>query len=122
MSTPTPTPTPAAGAAPASGAAPAKKMKRVKMTKVVNGVDTEVEVEVEDTGDGPTWGARKDHTLVNTRLERIDAPVKVTGAAKYTHDIRLPGMLYARVLRCPHPHAKVKGIDFSAADAIPGVK
>src|SRR4029079_3501942 len=44
------------------------------------------------------------------------------GKAKYTADVTLPGMLYARVLRSPHPHARVRAIDLSKARALPGVK
>ncbi len=53
---------------------------------------------------------------------RIDALERVTGRAQYTGDIRLPGMLYARVLRSPHPHARIRRIDVSKAQALPGVK
>src|SRR5258707_11032436 len=53
---------------------------------------------------------------------RIDAVERVTGRAKYTGDVQLPGMLYARVLRSPHPHANVRSIDVSKARAWPGVK
>src|SRR5580704_671672 len=53
---------------------------------------------------------------------RIDALKRVTGGATYTGDIQLPGMLYARVLRCPHPHANIRKIDLSKAQALPGVK
>jgi CO/xanthine dehydrogenase Mo-binding subunit len=53
---------------------------------------------------------------------RIDAVQRVTGAATYTGDIRLPGMLYARVLRSPHAHARIRHIDVSKALAMPGVK
>jgi CO/xanthine dehydrogenase Mo-binding subunit len=53
---------------------------------------------------------------------RIDALKRVTGTATYTGDIRLPGMLYARVLRSPHPHARIRRIDISKAQALPGVK
>ena len=53
---------------------------------------------------------------------RIDALQRVTGAAKYTSDLHLPGMLYARVLRSPHPHARIRKIDVSKAMALPGVK
>ncbi|HTR38718.1 MAG TPA: xanthine dehydrogenase family protein molybdopterin-binding subunit [Bryobacteraceae bacterium] len=53
---------------------------------------------------------------------RIDALERVTGRAEYTGDIRLPGMLYARVLRSPHPHARIRRIDVSKALALPGVK
>ena len=53
---------------------------------------------------------------------RIDAVKRVTGAATYTGDIQLPGMLYARVLRSPHAHARIRRIDTSKAQALPGVK
>ena len=53
---------------------------------------------------------------------RIDALQRVTGAATYTADLRLPGMLYARVLRNPHAHARIRRIDVSKATALPGVK
>src|SRR5207244_2892795 len=53
---------------------------------------------------------------------RLDGRAKVTGAAKYTADIVLPGMLYARMVRSPYPHAKVLSVDTSAAEASPGVK
>src|SRR5262249_12538982 len=53
---------------------------------------------------------------------RIDGVERVTGKATYTADVKLPGMLYARVLRSPHPHARIKSIDVSKARALPGVK
>src|SRR6202521_587149 len=53
---------------------------------------------------------------------RIDALERVTGKATYTNDIQLPGMLYARILRSPHPHARIRMIDISKALALPGVK
>jgi len=53
---------------------------------------------------------------------RIDAVERVTGRAKYSRDVLLPGMLYASVLRSPHPHARIKSIDVSKAKALPGVK
>jgi len=53
---------------------------------------------------------------------RIDAQLRVSGKATYTSDYHLPGMLYGRVLRSPHPHARIKSIDASKALAMPGVK
>ncbi|MEM7305866.1 MAG: xanthine dehydrogenase family protein molybdopterin-binding subunit [Planctomycetota bacterium] len=61
------------------------------------------------------WGKREDHTLLNTDILRIDGPDKVSGRAKYSHDVRLPGMLYGRVLGCPFPSAKPK-VDISGVD------
>ncbi|HTQ32708.1 MAG TPA: xanthine dehydrogenase family protein molybdopterin-binding subunit [Stellaceae bacterium] len=51
----------------------------------------------------------------------LDGPDKVTGTAVYTFDISLPGMLHAKVLRSPHPHARIRAIDTSRAAALPGV-
>lgn len=53
---------------------------------------------------------------------RVDALKRVTGTATYTGDIQLPGMLYARVLRSPHAHARIRGIDPEKALGLPGVK
>jgi xanthine dehydrogenase YagR molybdenum-binding subunit len=100
--------------------APAKK-KKIKVPRVVNGVEQMVEIEVDDEG-GAEWGPNDKHTLLNHRLTRVDAPVKVSGAAKYTHDRRAPGMLYARVVRSPHARARVVRVDTSAAKQIPGVR
>src|SRR6267154_157164 len=51
----------------------------------------------------------------------LDGPDKVTGAARYTFDVTLPGMVHAKVLRSPHPHARIVAIDASRAEALPGV-
>ncbi|MEP6708386.1 MAG: xanthine dehydrogenase family protein molybdopterin-binding subunit, partial [Pyrinomonadaceae bacterium] len=101
--------------------APAKKKKKVKVPRVVNGIETMVEIEVDDTG-GPGWGPNDKHTLLNHHLRRVDGPIKVSGMAEYTFDKRAPGMLYARVLRSPHAHARVLKIDSTAARQIPGVR
>ena len=61
-------------------------------------------------------------TLVGKRIERLDGPVKVTGQAKYSYDINRPGGLHGRILRSPHPHARIVAIDLSAAEKAPGVK
>ena len=53
---------------------------------------------------------------------RIDGRLKVTGAARYTADINLPGLLYGVMITSPHPHARIKSIDTSAAGNYPGVK
>ncbi|HEX6199130.1 MAG TPA: molybdopterin cofactor-binding domain-containing protein, partial [Thermoanaerobaculia bacterium] len=60
--------------------------------------------------------------LIGTRIDRLDGPVKVTGAAEYTFDVRRPGMLYGAVLRCPHAHARITRLDLEPARRLPGVK
>jgi len=61
-------------------------------------------------------------SVVGKRLPRADAVDKATGAAKYTIDIKLPGMLIGKVLRSPYPHAKILKIDTSKAKKLPGVQ
>ena len=59
---------------------------------------------------------------VGKRVPRIDGPVKVTGEAQYTVDIQLPGMLCAKILRSPLPHARILCIDTTRAERLPGVR
>jgi len=60
--------------------------------------------------------------VLNTHIHNVDGIAKVTGRAQYTFDIKLPGMLYGKILRSPHPHAKIINIDVSKAMEIPGVQ
>jgi xanthine dehydrogenase molybdenum-binding subunit len=53
---------------------------------------------------------------------RIDAVERVSGKATYARDVQLPGMLYASILRSPHPHARIRSIDVSKARVLAGVK
>ncbi len=61
------------------------------------------------------------YRLLGKEIPYIEGPLKVTGRAEYTDDIRRPGMLVGRLLRSPWPHARLKSIDVSAARAHPGV-
>ena len=58
---------------------------------------------------------------IGVSLPRRDLPEKLTGEAKYTADIRLPGMLHGKILRSPHPHARILAVDASASAKLPGV-
>src|ERR1044072_2046057 len=98
-----------------------KPKKKIRVPRVVNGVEQMVEIEV-DADAGPGWGANDKNTLLNHSYTRVDGPRKATGVARYTYDQRLPGMLYARILRCPHAHARVTSLDTEAALKIAGVK
>jgi CO/xanthine dehydrogenase Mo-binding subunit len=60
--------------------------------------------------------------IVGTSPIKHDGIDKVTGRAKFGADLFLPGMLVGKILRSPHPHALIKSIDTSAAEALPGVK
>ena len=66
--------------------------------------------------------SNQEFKVVGSRPIRHDGAEKVTGRARYSADINLPGMLYAKVLRSPHAHARIKNIDTSKAEAISGVR
>lgn len=66
------------------------------------------------------WSAR--NAVVGKPLPRVDAGERVEGTARYPADLSLPGMLHAKTLRSPHPHARIMAIDVSKAVALPGVK
>jgi CO/xanthine dehydrogenase Mo-binding subunit len=59
---------------------------------------------------------------IGRRTIRPDGADKVTGRAAYAADTTMPGMIWGRVLRSPHPHARILAIDTSKAEALPGVK
>ena len=69
-------------------------------------------------GKRPTTALR----VVGTAVRKVDATAKVTGVTRFADDLFLPRMLYAKLLRSPHPHARITGIDTSPARALPGVK
>jgi xanthine dehydrogenase YagR molybdenum-binding subunit len=68
------------------------------------------------------WPEPDGSTVLGKRLTRLDGPLKVSGRAKYTYDVNRPNLLHARILRSPHPHARVVSIDLAAAQKAPGVK
>ena len=63
----------------------------------------------------------REYTEVGRSIPRLDGPMKVTGKLQYTDDIKLPRMVYAKILRSPHAHAIIKNIDFSKALELDGV-
>ncbi len=63
-----------------------------------------------------------DFINIGKRVPKADAEEKVTGKAIYIHDLKVPGMLYAKILYSPHPHAKILSIDTSRAERLPGVR
>jgi len=64
----------------------------------------------------------KKFAVLGTRAPKLDAPDKVTGRAKYTEDLNLPGQLYGAILQSPHAHALITRIDVSRARRLRGVK
>ncbi|HXM56043.1 MAG TPA: molybdopterin cofactor-binding domain-containing protein [Candidatus Dormibacteraeota bacterium] len=65
---------------------------------------------------------RPELDVVGRPLPRVDAAAKVAGVAVYADDIALPRMLHCRILRSPHPHARIVAVDASAARRLPGVR
>ena len=59
-------------------------------------------------------------TVIGRPLARVDIPAKVTGTPIYVHDLRLPGMVHARLVRPPSPGAVIKTVDAGAAARMPG--
>src|SRR5579872_1200831 len=63
-----------------------------------------------------------DNKWIGQRTIRPDGVDKVTGRAAFAADTTMPGMIWGKILRSPHPHARIKSIDTSKAEALPGVK
>ncbi len=80
--------------------------------------EIEREVPIEEPS---AWPVNEKLKVVGKRVSRIDALDKVTGKAKFTSDMKLPGMLYAKFLRANVPHANIASIDVSKALKLPGV-
>lgn len=80
-----------------------------------------VQYEIPDN-EPATWGADHKFSVVGEKdIRRLDGREKVTGKAKYSHDINLPGMLHAEIVSCPHSHARVQSVDTAEAEKMPGV-
>src|SRR5438105_5049153 len=94
-------------------------MPRLDLHKTATAGETEFEPE--ETATVPDWGADARMSVVGQRFARVEAVEKVTGSARYTYDVRLPRQLYGRVLRSPHPHARLRRIDTRLAESLPGV-
>ena len=62
--------------------------------------------------------AKSDLKLIGSPMRKIEGMDKSTGRAIYTDDVQLPGMLHGKILRSPHPHARIVSIDTGAAAAI----
>ena len=69
-----------------------------------------------------TWPEPSKRNWIGKRISRLDGAEKVSGKAKYTYDRKPPGMLYGKIVRSPHAHAKVVSVDTYTASRMPGVK
>lgn len=70
----------------------------------------------------PAWPSGAEFSIVGKPMPRVDGTDKVSGRARYTHDINLPHMRWMKTLRSPLPHARIARIDTSKAEALPGVE
>lgn len=104
----------------AQAAAPGKKS--VSMPVGVPGYTLHEETREVPASEPPVWPTNKDLRYVGHSAERWDGAAKVTGRARYTADVQLPGMLHARFVDASVPHAKVVSVDTSAAEKYPGVR
>ena len=96
-------------------------MSRVIKTRTeFEGVVTE-KLALEGT-DLERWPADRELTVVGKPHPRIDGTARVTGHARYVHDLVFPGMLHCLILRSPHARARVLDVDHSAALLVPGVR
>lgn len=86
----------------------------VKMLLGFSGDKREVEKTIPDDEPAP-WDLRTGFHTAGRRHRRLDAEDKVTGRAKYTYDINLPGLLVGGFVRCPHAHARVVSLDLAPA-------
>jgi CO/xanthine dehydrogenase Mo-binding subunit len=64
---------------------------------------------------------KKTFSIVGTSVHRVDGAAKVTGSAKYVADLVIPGMVEGKFLRSPYAHARIRSIDSTEAEAMPGV-
>ncbi|MBI2939076.1 MAG: xanthine dehydrogenase family protein molybdopterin-binding subunit [Chloroflexi bacterium] len=97
-------------------------MAKVVKTRIeMEGETVERSVVVEGEAP-PPWTEDTVLSLIGGARPRVDGPARVSGRAVYTADVRLPGMLYAKILRCPHAHARLRRIDVAPAMALRGVR
>jgi len=96
--------------------------KRFVTTKVeIEGREETKVVELPSRNPDP-WGDDADLHVVGQRIPRMDATEKLTGRARYTADVQLPGMLHAAILRAPVARGRVTELDLSYALSLDGVR
>ncbi|HUG55549.1 MAG TPA: xanthine dehydrogenase family protein molybdopterin-binding subunit [Candidatus Limnocylindrales bacterium] len=98
-----------------------KSLRVVKTRVEFEGTISE-ELALVDGRDLPAWPVGAELGVVGRRTPRVDGIQRVSGRAIYTQDLYLPGMLHARILRSPHPRARVLRVDASRALAVRGVR
>jgi xanthine dehydrogenase YagR molybdenum-binding subunit len=97
-------------------------MTRVVKTKIEIEGRVHEETVVVERDEPAAWEAEREFSQVGKSANRVDGRERVTGAARYTYDVHPTGLLYAAVLRCPHPHARILTLDTSEAERLAGVR
>lgn len=116
-----------AQANPQPAAAPAKQTRTATLRSGIEGATVQADTIAEVTrvvpADEPDQlPPNEDLKSIGQRVHRVDGPLKTTGRARYTADVYLPGMLYGAMVNSTVPHARIRSIDMSKAQAYPGVK
>ncbi|MGZ5113635.1 MAG: xanthine dehydrogenase family protein molybdopterin-binding subunit [Usitatibacter sp.] len=96
-----------------------------QLRKYPSGIDPAALGEVERSVPGaeaPPLAPNADLAWIGKSVPRINGRAKVTGAARFAVDVKLPGMLHARLLRSPYPHARLASLELGAAQRHPGVR
>jgi xanthine dehydrogenase YagR molybdenum-binding subunit len=94
----------------------------VKAVREFEGNYSESWVVVEESDELPSWPANAELAVVGRGRAKQDGPQRVSGRARYTADVDLPGMIHAYILRSPAGHGRVTKLDKAAALAVPGVR
>lgn len=108
--------------AAAAAAAPPAGTESVQMPVGIPGYTLRQEPRQVPTTEPPVLPINKDLQYIGKSPTRWDAHAKVSGSARYTYDVQLPGMLYAKMVNSSMPHARIVSIDTSEAEKLPGVK
>jgi CO/xanthine dehydrogenase Mo-binding subunit len=90
--------------------------RRIGYGELVSGTELHVRAQPQSKFKDP-----RTRTVMGKSVPRVDIPAKVTGGASYVHDLRLPDMVHARVVRPPQPGARLRSLDTAAAERLPGV-
>src|SRR5579884_805067 len=115
------TPTPRA-ARPDNGQKKQPETRNAEMPVGIAGFELQQQERQIGADEPPPLPVNAELKAIGKPTPRIDGRLKVTGAAKYTADVKLPGMLYGVMITSPHPHARITRIDISQAQQYPGVK
>lgn len=94
----------------------------VRLPHGIVGVDLATVERTIPADEPPPLAPNGELLVVGKPTPRLDGRLKVTGAARYTADVSLPGMLHGRLVRSRHAHARVRAVDTSKAEALPGVR